>query len=625
MINRIAVLLVLVHIPTASLLGGEGGLRRPHSPLRADVRGLHIKARHYPAYQATEWQIRLRAPAKRQSPLYRDLKSADFVIDCSAADLVTLHWSKGSHSSRSDFQPHADPLIQGSPVTFESFGGRSSDGVMPFFNVAGANGGLIVAVGWSGDWRASFARALSGEIHVTAGLKQTRFRLAAGEEVRLPSVLMMNYRGSWIDGQNQFRRLLLHHFTPTNHDPMRLMPVAASCHGEWAFNDTTEKKLIEQVTRIADLNLPLDAYWLDAGWNLGGFPSGQGNPCPDPVRFPRGLAPVGDAVRDAGMRFIVWFEPERVMAGTWLEKEHPDWLLKPSQTPDGLDYMEKDGFFLFDLGNRQARTWAVASLADDLANGSISVYRQDFNLYPAFFWHTGTSPNELGLREVRYITGLYEFLDLLVERNPHLIIDGCASGGRRLDFEMLRRSVVLWRSDSCWGDKDFPRNVQAMTHGLSLWLPLHGLGAAATDAVALRSGMGACGTFPLDFRDQVAVPRLRRHLGRYVKVRSLFLADFYPLTSWTDDSAQWIAFQFNDPAKQEGLVQAFCGKVARERACVVKLRGLEPGRTYCVHDWDSPGNVNRIAGADLLARGLEIRAHSGDYAGVFQYQAEPVR
>jgi len=31
-----------------------------------------------------------------------------------------------------------------------------------------------------------------------------------------------------------------------------------------------------------------------------------------------------------------------------------------------------------------------------------------------------------------------------------LLIDNCASGGHRIDFEMLRRSVVLWRSDCCW-------------------------------------------------------------------------------------------------------------------------------------------------------------------------------
>ena len=73
-----------------------------------------------------------------------------------SAQEVTLHWSEGSHSRVSDFRPRTERLVVGKPFTLESFGGRSSDGVMPYFNLATEGGGLIVAVGWSGDWKASF-------------------------------------------------------------------------------------------------------------------------------------------------------------------------------------------------------------------------------------------------------------------------------------------------------------------------------------------------------------------------------------------------------------------------------------------------------------------------------------
>ncbi|HNS22538.1 MAG TPA: hypothetical protein PKH24_18690 [Sedimentisphaerales bacterium] len=64
-----------------------------------------------------------------------------------------------------------------------------------------------------------------------------------------------------------------------------------------------------------------------------------------------------------------------------------------------------------------------------------------------------------------------------------------------------------------------------MTYGLSLWLPLHGLGAAASDDIALRSGMGACASFAINFRDPQAVAALQSHLDRQVTVRPLFAAD----------------------------------------------------------------------------------------------------
>jgi alpha-galactosidase len=350
----------------------------------------------------------------------------------------------------------------------------------------------------------------------------------------------------------------------------------------------------------------------------------QGNPDPDPDRFPHGLTPVSQAVDAIGLRFLVWFEPERVMRGSWLEREHADWLLWPSDTPAALRYMEQDGFALLDLGNPDARAWAVESTSKYITDANISIYRLDCNLYPAYFWHTPEAADEVGLREIRYINGLYAFLDELASRHPQLIIDNCASGGRRLDFETLRRSVVLWRSDSTWGAPTFPRNVQAMTMGLSHWLPLHGLGSNATDEIALRSGMGACASFAIDFRNQDSVATLRRHLERYHTVRPLFAADFYPLTPWSDDPAAWLAFQFHDPQRGEGLVQAFRASTDEARPIKLRLRGLQPDQRFECFDWDQPGTVTIRSGAELITTGIELGSlEPTAQATVLHYRATP--
>ena len=573
----------------------------------------------YIAHHAVEWQTRLRAPQTGETPLYHDLNPADFAVQFPGDQPVTLHWSRGSHSKASDFKPCVEKLSMRKPFVLESFGGRSSDGAMPYFNLASDGGGLVVAVGWTGNWKATIEVCQGGRLRVTAGLNQARFRLRPGEEVRLPSVLVMAYRGDWLDGQNQFRRLMFRHFTPTNHPPLQLMPVAASVHGMIAFNDTTETNLIALARDIAALKLPLDTFWLDAGWNEGGFPLGQGNPQPDAKRFPRGLAPVGEAVRETGMRFLVWFEPERVMRGTWLVREHPDWLLRPGASPESLRYQERDGFHLLDLGNAEARAWALDTVSKQIREFGIRIYRQDFNLYPSVFWHTGEAPDEVGLREVRYINALYTFLDELARRHPGLILDNCASGGRRLDFEMMRRCVALWRSDSCWDAKTYPRNVQAMTHGLSLWLPLHGLGAAATDDAALRSGMGACASFAVNFHDPQAVAALRQHLDHYLEVRPLFSKDFYPLTPWSEDPANLLAYQFHDPESGEGIVQAFGGATTNGVPQRLKLRGLDPKRSYTVTDWAACSQVSVLTGADLAESGLPLPAKTRSSACISHY------
>ncbi len=591
----------------------------PRSTSGFDIK--YIK-KSYLADNAIEWQVRLRRSASGKSILYQNVNSADFKVRFPSTKRITLHWSEGSHSHATDFRPREQKLVKSKPFKLESFGGRSSDGVMPYFNISTPEGGLIVAIGWSGDWKASFELLADGRVRITTGLKHSRFRLQAGEQLRLPSVLLMAYQGNWIDGQNQFRRLMLKHFTPTNHHPMKLMPVAASVHGQIGFNDTTEEKLKLLATDIAALKLPLDTFWLDAGWNEGGFPLGQGNPNADSKRFPHGLKPIGKELAKTEMRFLAWFEPERVMRGTWLDKEHPEWLLFPSQTPTELRYMENDGFRLLNLGNAKARRWILNSISEQIQKADVSVYRQDFNAYPAFFWHTNEPPDEVGLREIRYISGLYDLLDKLAQQHPDLILDNCASGGRRLDFEMMRRCVVLWRSDNCWDDKSYPRNAQAMTHGLSLWLPLHGLGAHTTNAVSLRSGMGTCGSFPINFQDPAAVTALRKHLKQYLKVRPLFAADFYPLTTWSNHPTGWLAFQFHDAEKNEGIVQAFCG-AGTAQSYTLKLQALCPNTQYTITDWDHPKNPLKRSGLKLNRDGIRIPPSKGNQAVVFHYTAAP--
>jgi alpha-galactosidase len=66
---------------------------------------------------------------------------------------------------------------------------------------------------------------------------------------------------------------------------------------------------------------------MDAGWCVGGWPYGLGNWDPDPKKFPHGLKPLGDAAHQKGLKFLLYFEPERVSPGTAIEKQHPKWVL----------------------------------------------------------------------------------------------------------------------------------------------------------------------------------------------------------------------------------------------------------------------------------------------------------
>jgi len=146
---------------------------------RAAWPGWVVSRREYPDFDAAEWQVRLHAPDQTNSGLFTEVESADFVARFPKGTVAVLHWNKGSHDEPSDFAPCEQALATGRPLVLESFGGRASDGVMPYFNLAGKAGGLVLAVGWSGDWRARFEDLGEAKVRITAGLKHARFQLRA--------------------------------------------------------------------------------------------------------------------------------------------------------------------------------------------------------------------------------------------------------------------------------------------------------------------------------------------------------------------------------------------------------------------------------------------------------------
>ncbi len=162
-----------------------------------------------------------------------------------------------------------------------------------------------------------------------------------------------------------------------------------------------------------------------------------------------------------------------------------------------------------------------------------------------------------------------------------------------------------------------------MTSGLSHWLPLHGLGAAPANPIALRSGMGACSSFAINYRDAEAVASLREHLKRYLPIRHLFTKDFYPLTDPSDDPANWLPFQFHDPDKNAGVLQVFRGTSDAESQTTLKLQGLESERLYTITDWDEPESPSTMTGEQLMTTGVEFSAEANlALARVLEYRSE---
>jgi len=580
----------------------------------------------YRALPAVEWVVKFKNAGTVDTPILENIQALSANLgDSRDARPWRLYYAEGSHERITDFRPLEAAIPPGGSVRLSSFGGRSSDGVLPFFNLMRpGGGGAAIAIGWTGQWAASFTRTGDGSVLVRAGMEVTHLRLHPGEEICTPAILMVFWSGPDPSrGQRLLRRTLLEHYSPTVAGKPVEPPCAASPHARVAFEQTTEANMLRAIENIASHRLPVDTWWIDAGWftcpqKPNGWAWAVGNPDPDPVRFPKGLRPVADAAHQAGMRFLLWFEPERVMRDTWLFKNHPDWLLRPSSDmPAELKYQIRDGFHLLDLGNPAALAWLKGIISGMIASAGIDCYRNDFNMYPLYYWRNGERPDRQGINEIRYVTGLYDFFDALKRDHPRLLLDTCASGGRRIDFEMLRRALVLTRSDYLWD----PIGQQCHTYGLAQWIPITGIGSDSPDRYKCRSGLGSHFALAADFysKDPAVWESAARAVKEFKAVQRFYTGDFYPLGPYSTATSAWMGWQFHRSDLDEGLVQAFRRQDSPAASATYRLCGLEPAATYAVTDLDDPRPA-KMTGRELIERGLTIRLPQKPGAALLTYR-----
>jgi alpha-galactosidase len=368
------------------------------------------------------------------------------------------------------------------------------------------------------------------------------------------------------------------------------------------------------VDRYLDHGVALDYWWMDAGWyatQSGRWPE-TGTWEVDTRRFPRGLRGVADHAHARGVKILVWFEPERVAAGTWLDREHPEWLL------DAPGARSK----LLDLGNPEALRWAIAHFDTLVTEQGVDLYRQDFNMPPLEHWRAADAaagPHREGIAEIRHVCGYLAYWDELRRRHPGLLIDTCASGGRRNDLETLRRSVPLHVTDHDYADYTARQNL---AYGLALWVPLYGTMVCKRDAVdvyAVRSAVGTRLGLGFDVRlPDLDWPLLQRLVDEWRRTAPLLYGDFYPLTSYSTDHRDWIAFQHDRPEHGDGVVHVFRRAASPYVAARFPLRGLDAEVTYSLIDPVRQVQTE-MTGGRLMGEGLPVTLAEQPAAALFTY------
>lgn len=523
---------------------------------------------------------------------------------------------------------HINHIYPGETKEYATKGGRSSVSHAPFFNISKNDNGIIFAIGWTGQWNAKISRD-TDSVTIKTKIEDTHFRLLAGEKFRTSSIVIMPYDDGLVNAHNLWRKLLKNNFSLIG-QPGR-DSFGPLCANVWGGMKT--ESVLNRIKKIKENSLPFEYLWMDAGWY------GEDNkPTPDEFEgdwfskagdwsvskaiHPDSLKSVSKAVHDAGMKFLLWFEPERAIYTTPITQEHPEYFLShPGEC--SWDYESK----LLNLGNPDAFDYCYETVAGLIEELNIDCYRQDFNFAPLPYWRKNDSPDRRGITEIKYINGLYAFLDKLLEKFPHLLIDNCASGGRRIDIEMLRRSFALWRTDyMCPANYD---DYVAQCHNLNFntWIPYSGTGTGRLyDMYRVRSAYGASLATGYSFseREEFAdtsdkIEFIKEFCEEYKKVRPYYSEDFYPLTKFSDQLDVWCAYQFDRPSENDGIVQVFRRDESPYEVSSFALGGICEDNVYTFCDADDNSEF-KISGKELKEKGFTVKIKEKRTAKIYFYK-----
>ena len=578
-----------------------------------------------------EWLLHFRNDGKADTPVIEDIQAADVTFPSQTKEPV-LHYARGAVCSMNDYQPIRRVLNKGAKMLVQPGGGRSSSDYLPFFNLeTSTRSGIILSIGWSGEWAARFDCDQNKSVRMAAGTALAHLKLYPGEEIRTPKIALLFYRGDWIAGQNLQRRFILAHHRPIAKGKPLESPIL---NGNWGGTSAADH--LRNIDAIIKHDLPIDYYWIDAEWfGIGKWHINPGDWRVKKDLYPQGFKPISDMLHQSGRKLLLWFEPERVCEGTPWYSEHADWLLtvpkerrfynwgNSQHEPDWVQWESqrnqiKENDRLFNLANPAARRFLTDYMSRCIDEFGIDCYRHDANIAPMEFWRAADAVDRQGITEIRWIEGLYAFWDELLQRHPGLIIDNCASGGRRIDLESLGRSTPFWRTDH----PEDAVGKQCHTYGLSFWVPLNATGAVTlgkdSDYV-FRSTISSSVVIGLATDDDASLSQAKKTLQQYRDVQKLYLGDYYPLTCYSQANDAWMAWQFDHPDLGEGLVQVFRRSESISTSGVLQLHGLDSLAVYTITNLDM-GTSHEQSGHSLMRDGLTIALAEKPAAAMLTYR-----
>lgn len=534
----------------------------------------------YKDYGAYEWTLYFTNVSDTPSAFLKDIHCGDVVF---SGENPVLHSTNGdgTNGGSGPYSPYTVDFSKEDCFERYSETGRPTEKNFPYFNLQYGTGGVFLAVGWPAQWNARFTKEDDGKIRFVSGQKYFCAQLNPGETVRSPLMSFLFYEGrDIVTSMNLWR----HWFIDCNARTIKgesfkpaLFGATSTIYHEMV--GATEENQIDAINQYLNHGIAMDYWWMDAGWY---FKTGEesledwlpvGNWQVDTKRFPTKFKAISQYCHDHNMETLLWFEPELVRCPLDSLDENgvkKEWCLKGGP------------WYLVNYGNDEFVAWLTERVTQIMREGGISIYRQDWGHgNPAGDWANNDEPNRRGIVENHYVSGFLKFWDNLIQLNPDMMIDTCASGGGRLDLETMRRSVPLHKTDLYYDNYTFK---QSMHQSLFGWFPYFGTNETApeVDLYQLRSDytgaiyVNFSGIYSDDFQWEL----LRDAFEEWKQVSEYIYCDYYPLLQWSSKDSEWRGWEFYDTEKNRACIQLFRPENAAMSEQTIQLYGLEESTVY---------------------------------------------
>jgi alpha-galactosidase len=489
-------------------------------------------------------------------------------------------------------------------------------------------------IAWSGSWRLAFEVDRENRMFASGGYNPfaSDYKLRKDEIFETPkAILTFSSEGKGKASRN-FHNWARNYVIQ---EGTRMRPVLLNNWEGTMFN--FDQQIIARIIDGAK-ELGVEMFVLDDAWFGNKYPrndekNGLGDWQVNKQKLPQGIEFLVDKCNNKDLKFGIWIEPEMVNPRSELFEKHPEWVI---QQPN-RKIVESRYQYILDLGKPMVQEF-VFKIVDDLmtANPQIYYIKWDCNRHILNPGSTNLEPDFQEHIWINYTHGLYNVLDRIKKKYPHVIFQSCASGGGRVDYGSMAYFHEFWSSDNTdalqriyiqWGYSQFFPAIAMAAHVSNV--PNHQ--TDRTVPFKFRFDVAMSGRLGIEMQpDQMTTEEkefAKKAIQNYYRIReTVQLGDLYRLVSpWESDIA---SLMYVSSDKTKGVFFAWQLKRAvGMHPEPILLKGLNPASRYKVTEincWETEPKSYIASGDYLMKVGMRVSLNKwiGEAGGLISFKTD---